>query len=379
MMRFIRNLLGNADGAVAPIVALSLIGLVATGGIAFDYAHLAAMDTELQDAADHAALAAATQLDGQTGACARAAAAASSLLTNNTRFANDIATRAISVSQEGTCDGTGSIQFYQDYIRASDTPGAAATSDANALVVMVSVTPREAFYTLTPIVAAFHSGSVGAQAAATLSSAICKEPPIMICNPGETGGNTSFDPSTYVGKGLRLVDQGGGNGAWAPGNFGYLDTGFADGRRASVRLWAGTPHRAIAPQPRASTLNLARRLQLLTRSIRVSTSMTASQAVCPNGGTCSASINSTKDIRRPANANGNNACKLHNQGWQLDTSGTGYYGQTVPATATALPVTTIPSAMGYPRDLCHAVSLNGSCADRRIGIRKLGLATPISA
>ena len=68
----------NSEGAVAPIVALSLIALIAVGGIAFDYAHVAAMDTELQDAADHAALAAATQLDGNDGAQDRATDAAQS-------------------------------------------------------------------------------------------------------------------------------------------------------------------------------------------------------------------------------------------------------------------------------------------------------------
>ena len=32
-----------------------------------------------------------------------------------------------------------------------------------------------------------------------------------------------------------------------------------------------------------------------------------------------------------------------------------------------LPVTTIPSAMGHPRDECHAISQNGSCAGGRMG------------
>ena len=62
-MRYWRQLGGHEGGAVAPIVALSLFGLIAAGGLAFDYARLAAMDTELQTAADQAALAAATQLD----------------------------------------------------------------------------------------------------------------------------------------------------------------------------------------------------------------------------------------------------------------------------------------------------------------------------
>src|SRR5438874_5641431 len=77
----------STDGTVAPTVALSLIGLVVAGGVAFDYAHLAAMDTELQQAADQAALAAATQLDGQSGAIARATAAAQSLVANKSLLA----------------------------------------------------------------------------------------------------------------------------------------------------------------------------------------------------------------------------------------------------------------------------------------------------
>ena len=61
-------LAGDRRGAVAPTVALSLFALIAVGGLAFDYARLAGMDTELQNAADQAALAAASQLDRQPGA-----------------------------------------------------------------------------------------------------------------------------------------------------------------------------------------------------------------------------------------------------------------------------------------------------------------------
>ena len=85
-------------GAVAPTVALSLIGLVAAGGIAFDYAHVAAMSTELQAAADQAALAAATQLDGQPNACARSGAAAVALLANQSLLANDGSGAAVTVT-----------------------------------------------------------------------------------------------------------------------------------------------------------------------------------------------------------------------------------------------------------------------------------------
>src|SRR3954451_18195408 len=89
MWRSGRRLFRNNSGAVAPVVALSLVGLIAAGGVAFDYARLASLDTELQDAADQAALAAATQLDGKPDAATRASAAAQSLLQNQSRFGND--------------------------------------------------------------------------------------------------------------------------------------------------------------------------------------------------------------------------------------------------------------------------------------------------
>ena len=70
----------NDSGATAALYALALPALVAVAGVGFDYARLAGMDSELQNAADQAALAGVAQLDGKTNACARAAAAASTLV-----------------------------------------------------------------------------------------------------------------------------------------------------------------------------------------------------------------------------------------------------------------------------------------------------------
>src|SRR6478609_4668476 len=77
---------GDRSAAVAPTVALSMFALIGAGGIAFDYATL---DTEMQNAADQAALAAATQLDQEAGSVARATAAAQNLLVNQAIMAND--------------------------------------------------------------------------------------------------------------------------------------------------------------------------------------------------------------------------------------------------------------------------------------------------
>jgi hypothetical protein len=81
-----------------------------------------------------------------------------------------------------------------------------------------------------------------------------------------------------------------------------------------------------------------------------------SNTSCESGGSCPASINSVKDVTRPANASGNNACKLHNAGWQEPNAATTYGWGTIPSDpATALATTTTPVAMGHPRDMCHAV------------------------
>src|SRR3982750_4098701 len=106
MWSWIFRLLRSDRAAVAPTVALSLFGLIAIGGVAFDYARLAAMDTELQQAADQAALAAATQLDRSTGSRARAAAAIQNpgtnrLASNLTRFAKADPTSGLSVEITG--------------------------------------------------------------------------------------------------------------------------------------------------------------------------------------------------------------------------------------------------------------------------------------
>lgn len=211
----------STSGAVAPTIALSLFGLIAAGGIAFDYAHMAALDTELQDAADQAALAAATQLDGASDSSARATAAAQSLLNNTTSFASDDSDddnnpRKVTIA---------TVNFYQSYDDATDTfgdPADPAKGGADARVVEVVVGGRKADFALTPIVGALTSGTLSARAAASLGSAICNVPPLMMCVPS----SGTFPSAADAGRGLRL-QPGPQTGAWAPGDYGYLD--FANG------------------------------------------------------------------------------------------------------------------------------------------------------
>ncbi len=207
------SLIRSANGAVAPTVALALVGLIAVGGIAFDYARVASLDSELQGAADQAALAAASQLDGASTAITRATSAAQGLVINLTRFAND----GVSSGRTVTVP-TANLTFYSTYDPDTDT-GTVTTSASAARFVQVSVATREAVYALTPIVQIFRSGAIGGLATAGVGSSVCKVPPLMLCTPSE-----DFPSAGDIGDGLRL-QPGPQTGAWVPGDYGYLDFG----------------------------------------------------------------------------------------------------------------------------------------------------------
>ncbi|UUR08316.1 TadE/TadG family type IV pilus assembly protein [Sphingomonas glaciei] len=370
MLRSIKRLARAKQGSVAPIVALSLVGLIAAGGLAVDFAQLANLDTELQNAADQSALAGVTQLDGQDGAMQRARAAARALVANDTRFAND-------ANADGQAATVANIYFYAsspdaeaDENRIEDTAPSEGEADPDSLAkfIRVDITARQARYAMTPIVGLVNSGNIAASAVAGLGSAICKTPPVMICNPAETGAEAEdvtpgFDASLYIGKGLRLVSVGGGTGGWAPGNFGYLDSNGGSNGAPGLREALGwtappgecQPGNGVDTKPGATVT--------VTDSLNTRFDIYDGDVSCPSGGNCPSSVNVVKDTNRPGNANGGNACKLHNQGWSLPNTGVRYYGYDYPRTNAALPTSIIPLAMGHPRDICHSVGsgVSGHC------------------
>ena len=379
MPRSGKKLFGNTKGSVAPTVALSLVGLIAAGGVAFDYARMATMHTELQDAADQAALAAATQLNGQASACARAAAAASDLLTNKTYFATYASGRNVTVQNDSACDGIGNIKFYKTYDQVNDTPGDAADADANAKFIIVTVDARQARYALTPIVGLFSSGNIAATAVASLGGgAVCKVPPLMICNPVETtgpGAVLTFDPDTYKGRGLKL--EAGGGGSWGPGNYGYLD--FGNGANAVEKALAANVDNDPCITADTVTTKTGNQTSVTdginTRFDIYGTGL--NNACTQTNNFCNPAVNVIKDVIHsqfrggtPPNevaqlgngANADNCATNGNGSWSLPTK------QYLPDSS-GVQDSTIgdPTSMGSPRDICHAKSSAGTCTGGRFG------------
>ena len=349
----VHRISSDERGAIAATYAIALFGLVAIAGVAFDYARLVAMDTELQNGADQAALAGATQLNGQSGACSRAAAAASALVANKTIMANDGASSAVVIPNEPTCDATGSIRFWQNEAKTT-----AATSDANAKFIEVLVNARTARYVLTPVVGAFSSPNIRGIAMASVGSAICNSPPVMLCNPEEPIGNTDvyrdFDADAKKGVGVKLL----GDGSLSPGSFGFLEADFGNGASNLLAAlgWNSHPGDCV----RTDGVQIKNGINASAMDgFNVRFDVPGSGNNCPNvggvTGVCSPSVNARKDLVRANNCNAN--------AWDVNDSNSGNFGTRNyrPTARAVYPSGTTPDIMGHPRDLCHAWSDTGDC------------------
>lgn len=340
-------------GAAAATYALSLTGLIAVAGVGFDYARFVGMDSELQNAADLASLAGATQLDGQTGACLRAATAASTLVANETLLASG--DNAVQVPLETTCDATGQIRFWQDRGKSQ-----AATNDENANFVEVLVTARSVDYVLLPITGLVTSDDIQGIALAGLGSAICRQPPLLICNPREST-DPNFDVDFYIGRGVKLVQNDGGG--FVPGNFGYLQTDAGSGAIDTAQTLGRTEVPGNCVSTDTVTTNPGLQVSVLDAlNTRFDIYENGINNACPgDDASCPPSAVSRKDLLRAA---GNQCGTTGNSGWQV---GPNPYRPTSPSTPLSDTEADGLDPMGYPRDMCHAVSNDGSCAGGQIG------------
>ncbi len=199
--------LSSEAGAVAPIVAISLVALIGMGGLAYDVSRGLALRSELESAVDAAALAGATQLDGSPGARANATAVARGSLAHNPQILADQAENPNVV-----IDPNRDIVFLADLQNHT-----IATSAADARFIQINLTPRR-LGVLFGALARVANFNVTAHAVAGLGTALCRAPPIMICDP--LGPGQPFSGDANVGAGMILHPA--GNHAWQPGDYGLV-------------------------------------------------------------------------------------------------------------------------------------------------------------
>ncbi|WP_068083340.1 pilus assembly protein TadG-related protein [Novosphingobium rosa] len=351
LQRATRRLRHDEGGAIAVTYALALTGLLASAGVSFDYARMVALSSEMHNAADQAALAAATQLDGSANAITYATQAASNLVGNKTVMANDSGARAITVA---------GLLFYGTYADAE--AGTNPVTDATkAKFVRVAVNARKAYYAYTPIVGLLASDDISAAATAGLGSSICKVPPVFMCNPYEAT-DPGFTVANYIGKGLKLIANTGGSN-YAPGNFGYLESNAGNGANAVAQTLGNTVPPGDCISTDTVTTKPGQQVSVLDAlNTRMDVYANGLNNVCgSSNASCPASANARKDLEQKGNGcaftSGNGA------GWQQPNNAY------APSSNAALTQAQINSTapMGYPRDICHAVSSSGVCSGGQVG------------
>ena len=190
--------------------AFFIVFAIGLGALTIDVGRMTVLRSQMQDRADAGAMAAAVQLDGRSGAQARATAVAMNAMSQMSGIPGD-----------GQVLNVQTVNFYSEFGEAS----VAATGDDDSKFVEVILEPRRVNFFLEPVLnpsGADHYKNLAARAVAAANPFICEAPPLMICDLGEV--DPTMDPAleANIGRQIVLKPPPGGNTAWGPGNYGLL-------------------------------------------------------------------------------------------------------------------------------------------------------------
>lgn len=229
-LRFARD----EDGYVLPLATLMLLTFLGGTLLAVDGARYANLQTDLQKAADAAALAAAAELDQRPGATDRARDAATALVANEQAM--------------GTARGRVAVdlRFLKSLPASDDAPvdGIHVTTAA-AEARFVEATARPV--ALDAIMPAALFGGAGrvtssAVAVAGFDQAVCDFTPVYICNPfeGSPYSLTQAMQDPRLRRRLIEMKQQRPGASYFPGNFGFLQPPGGQGANAIRDMVART-------------------------------------------------------------------------------------------------------------------------------------------
>ncbi len=344
-LNVLKSLARDTSGAVAIYIAIVAPVMLGVGALSIDLGRLMTLNTELQGAADAAALAGARELDRFPGAMEKAAAAAVAAVVNVQTFATDGGPKQVLIDATPCADPPVApcIRFLKNLPDADDDPITAAnvtTSDIEARFIDVHVGSRAITNILVRIVGGPATASTSAAAVAGNDQVVCNIPPMFMCNPSEGAGNTDLqlpvDISALEGRQMELFHQGGG-GSLSPGNFGLL---CPSGTEGATNCGGGAVKDALA-----STTGTCISLELTTTKTGVTLEMVRT------------GINARFDYWTPqAKDSGNNRWRDRDEFMPAAnvTQGGKAPNSTIGANASCEYSAIDPAeGMGLPRDQCH--------------------------
>lgn len=217
-------------GVVAIIVALSLAVLVGFAGIVLDLGHLFVNKTELQNAADACALAAANQLvcDPTDEECPiaflqDAEAAGTFVAARNT---NDFQDKAVTIN-------AGDVRFHTD-VGPNSAFLPVGSADTNSKFAMCTARSAPIAPWFMKVLANFAPLVVQAQAVATLApgQTACNSSPIGVCAKSDTKPFGFTDGEWIISK---FNNSQGGDESSLEGNFRWVDFSANAGGTSEIR------------------------------------------------------------------------------------------------------------------------------------------------
>lgn len=267
----LRRFARDESGVAVLLVTVMLPAIIGFSLLAIDMSRVNNLHNDLQKAADALALAAAAELDGNSHAFDRAERAMENLVDNSTNFStNGVTDVAIGTPVDITIGsgpnerhcraGTSVVWCFLDSLPPNDSDPIVdntydTQNDAEARFIQVMAKPVN-FTTIFPasFLGASNDLSFGAQAVAGFGSGVCDFTPVFICNPYDPSPNapamyddsdppqrltleSAFADLKYRRRQIELRTVG-GNAAYFPGNFGFLDTPGANGARSLAEMIA---------------------------------------------------------------------------------------------------------------------------------------------
>ncbi|AEH87109.1 TadE/TadG family type IV pilus assembly protein [Mesorhizobium opportunistum] len=250
MLRTVRAFWHDQRGIALILVSVTLPALIGFSLLAIDMSRVNNLHNDLQKGADAFALAGAAELDGTTGAWARAERAMAKLVKNESNFSTSGRFFLASDQPGGTvrCNSAGNISWCFLKTIPNDNLPITTTNYANTdpiagepetRFIQVTVAPL-GFSAIFPASyltgnSANNSFNIGAVAVAGFKSSVCDYTPVFMCNPYEdtslTGGVTleqAANSQAYRRRQILLRD----NGSYQPGNFAFLSSPDGNGSPA---------------------------------------------------------------------------------------------------------------------------------------------------
>jgi hypothetical protein len=255
----LRRFLAHCGGSLTiPAIFLFAV-LMGVGGLAIDLQRLYGAHGQIQAYVDEVALASAAELDGQSGAIARAFDAANGgvngplvngtgwqkLATDSSNSATLTLQKVTFLSQLDADPGPigvtpTALEVSSNWVLCTYQGGAWSPNMCNsdaavekaAKFVEVVATQQTVNYVVLPVVRVFVPATTDAQlqgalrlrATAGFKREICNSVPLMVCNPSEMTKGIGADFTASDWDGHQIAAKISGNSSdWGPGNFGLTN------------------------------------------------------------------------------------------------------------------------------------------------------------